>query len=143
VTTGIWVGVDVGSVRVGVARSDPMGILASPVTTLARDVAGGRDLDELADLVRELGAVGVVVGLPRTLRGREGPSAQMARRYADSLAERIAPVPVHHVDERLTTVTAQRKLHQNGVRGSRNVRAIIDQAAAVELLQSWLDTPRG
>lgn len=142
-TTGIWVGVDVGSVRVGVARSDPMGILASPVATLARDEAGGRDLDELADLVRELGAVGVVVGLPRTLRGREGPSAQMARRYADSLAERIAPVPVHHVDERLTTVTAQRKLHQNGVRGSRNVRAIIDQAAAVELLQSWLDTPRG
>lgn len=142
-TTGIWVGVDVGSVRVGVARSDPMGILASPVTTLARDVAGDRDLDELADLVRELGAVGVVVGLPRTLRGREGPSAQMARRYADSLAERIAPVPVHHVDERLTTVTAQRKLHQNGVRGSRNVRAIIDQAAAVELLQSWLDTPHG
>ena len=142
-TTGIWVGVDVGSVRVGVARSDPMGILASPVTTLARDEAGDRDLDELADLVRELGAVGVVVGLPRTLRGREGPSAQMARRYADSLAERIAPVPVHHVDERLTTVTAQRKLHQNGVRGSRNVRAIIDQAAAVELLQSWLDTPRG
>jgi putative Holliday junction resolvase len=120
-----------------------MGILASPVTTLARDEAGDRDLDELADLVRELGAVGVVVGLPRTLRGREGPSAQMARRYADSLAERIAPVPVHHVDERLTTVTAQRKLHQNGVRGSRNVRAIIDQAAAVELLQSWLDTPRG
>lgn len=140
--TGVWLGIDVGTVRVGVARSDPSGILASPVTTLDRDTRHNSDLDELVSLVGECGAVGVVVGLPRTLRGEEGSSAQLARDYADALAERIAPVPVRHVDERLTTVSAQRKLHQNGVRGSRKVRAIIDQAAAVELLQHWLDTNR-
>ena len=139
--TGVWIGVDVGTVRVGVARSDPSGILASPLATLARDPARDSDLDELAQLVHDLGAVGVVVGLPQTLRGTEGKSADMARSYAQRLAERIAPVPVQHLDERLTTVSAQRKLHQSGVRGSRKVRTIIDQAAAVELLQHWLDTP--
>lgn len=141
--TGVWLGVDVGTVRVGVARSDPSGILASPLVTLTRDETKNSDLDELARLAGELGAVGIVVGLPRTLRGSEGKSSEMARKYADELAARIAPIPVEHVDERLTTVSAQRKLHQNGVRGSRRVRAIIDQAAAVELLQHWLDMTRG
>lgn len=141
-TVGVWLGVDVGTVRVGVARSDPAGILASPLATLARDAAGDRDVAELAALVADLDAVGVVVGLPKTLRGAEGKSAEMARNYAERLAARISPVPVRHVDERLTTVSAQRKLHQNGVRGSRRVRAIIDQAAAVELLQHWLDVMR-
>ena len=137
--TGIWFGVDVGTVRVGVARSDPSGILASPVATLARDTAHDSDLDELARLVMESGASGVVVGLPVTLRGRESESAAMARRYAEKLAERVAPTPVRHVDERLTTVSAQRKLRSGGMRGSRATRAVIDQAAAVELLQGWLD----
>jgi putative Holliday junction resolvase len=141
-TTGVWLGIDVGTVRVGVARSDPDGILASPLATLARDPAKDSDLAELAALVAELGVVGVVVGLPRTLRGVEGKSAEMARNYAERLADHISPVPVRHLDERLTTVSAQRKLHQNGVRGSRKVRAIIDQAAAVELLQHWLDSMR-
>jgi putative Holliday junction resolvase len=137
---GVWIGVDVGTVRVGVARSDPGAILATPVTTLARDAKADTDLAELAALVSEYEAVGVVVGLPVTLAGREGDSAAMARRYAEALAERIAPIPVRHVDERLTTVSAQRKLRTGGVRGSKATRAVIDQAAAVELLQSWLDT---
>jgi putative Holliday junction resolvase len=138
---GIWFAVDVGSVRVGVARSDPRGVLAVPVTTLARDAAGGRDISELAALLTEYEAVGVVVGLPRTLAGREGASAEMARDYGARLAERVAPLPVEFLDERLTTVSAQRKLHQGGVRG-RAGRAVIDQAAAVELLQHWLDLRR-
>lgn len=136
----VWIGVDVGTVRVGVARSDPAGVLASPLATLARDKSGNRDIDELARLVAESDAAGVVVGLPTTLAGREGASARMAREYADLLAGRIAPTPVRHLDERLTTVSAQRKLRQSGVRGSRAARAVIDQAAAVELLQHWLDT---
>src|SRR3954465_14001126 len=78
---GIWFGVDVGTVRVGVARSDPNGVLAVPVRTLARDARTGRDLDELAALVAEYEAAGVVIGLPRTLAGREGASAGMARDY--------------------------------------------------------------
>lgn len=139
--SGVWFGVDVGTVRVGVARSDPAGILATPVATLARDVDTGTDLDELAELVRGGAAAGVVVGLPLTLRGREGPSAADARAYAAQLATRVAPVPVEFADERLTTVSAERKLGQSGVRG-RARRAVVDQAAAVELLQHWLDARR-
>jgi putative Holliday junction resolvase len=81
-----------------------------------------------------------VVGLPVTLAGREGASAAMARDYAARLAERIAPVRVELLDERLTTVAAARKLAGGGVRGARAKRAVIDQAAAVELLQHWLDS---
>ncbi|MEP7020226.1 MAG: Holliday junction resolvase RuvX [Pseudonocardiales bacterium] len=136
--SGTWLGVDVGTVRVGVARSDPRGVLATPVVTLARDTKDNRDIAELAELVREYGAVGVVVGLPRTLRDREGASAMMAREYAEALAKAISPIPVQHVDERLTTVSAQRKLAQSNVRG-RAKRALVDQVAAVELLQHWLD----
>jgi putative Holliday junction resolvase len=138
---GIWFGVDVGTVRVGVARCDPQGTLAVPVTTLARDVRNDRDVAELAALVAEYEASGVVVGLPRTLAGREGAAAELARDYGRRLAERIAPLPVEYVDERLTTVSAQRKLHEGGVRG-RAGRAVIDQVAAVELLQHWLDQRR-
>jgi putative Holliday junction resolvase len=137
-TPGVWLAVDVGTVRVGVARSDPGGVLASPWVTLARDVKRDSDISELAELVQSCGAVGVVVGLPTTLRGQEGAAAAMARDYSARLAEAVQPVPVVHLDERLTTVSAQRKLRQVGVRG-RAQRAKIDQAAAVELLQHWLD----
>ncbi len=140
-TSGIWVAVDVGTVRVGVARSDPRGVLALPVATLARDKRRDRDIAELAGLVREYEAVGVVVGLPRTLAGREGPSAGMAREYGARLAAAIEPTPVLYQDERLTTVSATRKLAQSGVRAKAG-RAVIDQAAAVELLQHWLDVIR-
>lgn len=136
--TAVWIGVDFGTVRVGVARSDPRGMLATPLATLTRDTVGNRDILELARLVREHEAVGVVVGLPRTLADREGTSARMARDYAAALAKAISPIPVQHVDERLTTVSAQRKLALGTVRG-RAKRAVIDQVAAVELLQHWLD----
>ena len=139
--TGVWIGVDVGTVRVGVARSDPRGVLAVPVTTLARDTRKSSDISALADLVGEYEAVGVVVGLPRTLAGREGESAKMARDYGQALAAAIAPVPVEYVDERLSTVSAQRKLDAGvNLRGARAKRAVIDQAAAVELLQHWLES---
>ena len=141
-TPGIWLAVDVGSVRVGVARSDPRGVLAVPVSTLRRDPRGGSDLSELVRLVGEYEAAGVVIGLPRTLADREGRAAALARAYGGDLAARVAPVPVEYLDERLTTVTAQRKLLQNGVR-SRAGRSVIDQVAAVELLQHWLDIRSG
>jgi len=135
---GVWLGVDVGTVRVGVACSDPGGVLATPLVTLARDVEGGADRQELARLVREHEAVGVVVGLPKTLAGREGPSATMARDYARELGRIISPIPIELVDERLTTVVAERTLAARGIRG-RARRAVVDQAAAVEILQHWLD----
>ncbi|MFE0311223.1 Holliday junction resolvase RuvX [Amycolatopsis sp. NPDC058986] len=135
---GRRLGVDVGSVRVGVALSDPAPILASPLVTLSRDANDDSDLDQLAALVTEHEVVEVIVGLPRTLANRHGSAAAIALGYADALAGRIAPVPVRLADERLTTVTATRILAARGVKG-RKQRAVVDQAAAVEILQAWLD----
>jgi putative Holliday junction resolvase len=137
-SAGVWLGVDVGTVRVGVARSDPRGVLATPLTTLLRDADSDKDVRALAQLVREHEAVGVVVGLPVTLAGREGDSATMARHYARRLAAIISPIPVELVDERLTTAAATRTLSSRGIRG-RARRAVVDQAAAAEILQHWLD----
>ena len=131
-----------GSVRVGVALSDPDGVLASPLVTLARDEAGATDLDRLVALAEEHEVVEVVVGLPRTLADRHGPAADAARAYADALVARLpAAVDVVEQDERFSTVTASRMLSQRGVRG-RKQRQVIDQAAAVEILQGRLDTVR-
>lgn len=139
---GRRLGVDFGEVRVGVALSDPAGILATPLLTLNRDRSGGADLDALAALVAEHEVVEVVVGLPRTLAGRHGPAAQAAAEYARTLAKRLgAGVPVRLIDERLTTVSAARVLAERGVRG-RKQRAVLDQAAAVEILQGWLEARR-
>ena len=135
---GVRLGVDVGTVRVGVARSDPHGILATPVATLARDESGELDLDALRDLVLEHQVVEVVVGLPRTLRGAVGPAAESARRYGQRLAGRVAPVPVVYVDERLTSVTANRMLAERGI-NEKSRRSVVDQAAAVAILQVRLD----
>lgn len=129
-----------GSVRIGVAVSDPDGILATPVETVRRDRTG-KHLRRLAALAVEFEAVEVVVGLPRTLADRTGPSAQDATELAEALATRVAPTPVRLADERLTTVSAQRSLRAAGVR-AKDQRAVIDQAAAVAILQGWLDERR-
>ena len=124
--------------RVGVARSDPHGILATPVATLPRDESGGSDLATLRELVLEHEVVEVVVGLPRTLRGAVGPAATAARSYGDQLGALINPVPIIYVDERLTSVTANRMLAERGIR-EKNRRSVVDQAAAVAILQIRLD----
>jgi len=140
---GRRLGIDVGSVRIGVAVSDPDGILATPVETVLRDRRKNSDrhLRRLATLVDELDVVEVVVGLPRTLADRAGSSAQDAIGLADQLVPRITPVPVRMSDERLTTVAAQRSLRDAGVR-AKGQRSVIDQAAAVGILQNWLDQRR-
>lgn len=118
--------------------SDPHGILATPVATLARDESGRTDLDALRDLVLEHDVVEVVVGLPRTLRGEVGQAAIAARTYGQLLAARVEPVPIVYVDERLTSVTANRVLAERGIR-ERARRSVVDQAAAVTILQMRLD----
>jgi len=138
---GVRIGVDVGTVRVGVAACDPGGLLATPVATLARDLHGGADQARLARLVAEREAVEVIVGLPRSMSGRSGPAARAAREYAESLAERIDPIPVRLADERLTTVAATRRLAEAGTRG-RKGRQVVDRSAAVLILQGWLDAAR-
>ena len=137
---GRRLGVDVGTVRIGVAVSDPDGILATPVETVRRE-RGTAHLRRLATLVDELQVVEVVVGLPRTLADRAGSSAEDAVGGADELAGRIRPVPVRLADERLTTVSAARSLREAGVR-AKDQRGKIDQAAAVAILQGWLDQRR-
>lgn len=132
------VALDVGSVRVGVAASDPAGILAAPVETVRR---GKGDLARIAELVAERDAVEVLVGLPRSMSGAEGPAAALARAFAAAVADGLAPVPVRLVDERLSTVSATRDLRSAGVRG-RSQRGVVDQAAAVVFLQAALDQER-
>jgi putative Holliday junction resolvase len=133
---GVVLAVDVGTVRVGVAASDPHRILASPVETVP---APGHE--RLAELVAEREAVLVVVGLPTSLSGRsESASADMARDWAAAF-EALVDVPVQLVDERLTTVTATAALRASG-RTARKSRAVVDQAAAVALLQGYLEGAR-
>jgi putative pre-16S rRNA nuclease len=143
---GRRLGIDAGSVRIGVAVSDPDGILATPVETVVRDGRkGGKGSDKhvrrLAALVDEYEVVEAVVGLPRTLADRSGSAAHDAIGLADQLAARIAPVPVRLADERLTTVAAARSLREAGIR-AKGQRSMIDQAAAVGILQNWLDQRR-
>jgi putative Holliday junction resolvase len=135
---GVRLGVDPGDARIGVASSDPTGFLATPVETVRR---GRGDLRRLGQLVEELEAVEVVVGLPRSLSGAEGPAAVKVREFAARLARRVAPVPVRLCDERLTTVSAESILRDQGRRGAKR-RAVVDQAAAVLILQTALDTER-
>ena len=139
--SGARLGIDLGSVRIGVAGSDPDGTLAYPLETVRRDAKWRSDVDRIAALTRERKVVEVVVGLPRSMSGREGAAASAARAWAIDLARRIAPVPVRLVDERLSTVTAQRDVRDSGVAG-RKGRIVMDQAAAVVILQSALDSQR-
>lgn len=139
---GVKLGVDVGMVRVGLASCDPEGILATPVKTLKRDVKKNSDIRVLVKEVAARGAVQVFVGLPKTLKGEEKSSALMARDYAETLAALLAEaeleVAVHLIDERLTTVTAHQALHQAGL-DSREHRKVVDQVAAVAILQHAID----
>lgn len=137
--------IDVGSVRVGVAVCDPDGILATPVETVQR-TTDDADVRRIVAIADEYEVVGVIVGLPRTLRNTEGAAVEAARDFGDRLAARLAagspsPAPVLYHDERLTTVTAAHALRASGRKG-KSARAVIDQAAAVAILQGWLDAQR-
>ncbi|QMU76417.1 Holliday junction resolvase RuvX [Streptacidiphilus sp. PB12-B1b] len=136
---GRRIGVDVGDARIGVASCDPDGMLATPVETVP---AGPGSQARLVAIAEEYDAVEVVVGLPRSLNGGEGPAAAKVRTYAAELASLLAArpdaVPVRLVDERMSTVTAAQGLRASGVK-SKKGRSVIDQAAAVVILQSALE----
>ena len=145
VRRGRTLGVDVGRARVGLATADPDGLIATPVATLARDARRGRDVGELVAHALELDVVAVYVGLPVNLRGEHTPSTQDALDYARSVARALADaghaVPVRLVDERLSTVSAQAGLRAAG-RTVKDSRGVIDQAAAVAILQAAVDEQR-
>ncbi|MEU6850707.1 Holliday junction resolvase RuvX [Actinacidiphila alni] len=137
---GVRVAIDVGDARIGVASCDPDGILATPVETVpGRDVPAA--VRRLAAIVTEYEPVEVVIGLPRSLNGGEGPAAAKVRGFAQHVAKVISPVPVRLVDERMSTVTAAQGLRASGVKAKKG-RSVVDQAAAVIILQSALETER-
>jgi putative holliday junction resolvase len=140
---GVRLAVDVGSVRVGVARSDPGGVLATPLTVLSSGPGAKAELvrAELARLAADQGAIEVIVGLPTSLSGREGAAAAGAREFAGDLARRLAPIPVRLVDERFTTTEAHDALRRGG-KDARARRQVVDAAAAAVLLQAALDAER-
>ena len=131
---------DVGDRRIGVAISDSIGILASPLTTIRRR-SEERDVRAVLDLVSEHGVGGIVVGMPFSLSGGKGPQAVAVERFRDALAARAA-VPVAEQDERYSTVEAERLLRETGAEPSKD-RARVDAAAAAVVLQAYLDAARG
>ena len=128
---------DLGSKRIGVALSDMTGTVASPLTVLQRSRSRRHDHEQIAKLVRDEEAELVVIGLPLSLSGQEGPAARAARAEKAAMATLI-DVPIETYDERLSTVTAQRALTEAGVRGEEG-RQIIDKVAAAVFLQAFLD----
>jgi len=141
VRRGVRVGVDPGTVRVGVAGSDPDGILASPWDTLRRDWVGLLDVAQIAQIVTDRNVLEVLVGLPTSMSGQQGTASRAARAYAEQIAQAVAPVPVRVVDERLSTVTAHARLREAGVKGRRQ-RSTVDRTAAAIILQGALDAER-
>ena len=139
---GVRLGIDPGDARIGVARSDPTGFLATPVETVKR---GRGDLQRIKAIAAEIETesilLEVIVGLPRSLKGGENPATAKVRQFTASLARRLAPTPVRLVDERLTTVSAEAMLRDRGRKG-QDRRSVVDQAAAVFILQHALDTER-
>ncbi len=131
---------DLGAVRIGVAVSDELGSMAHPRGTLAAKPRPAF-LDALKGIVRDEEVTRIIVGLPLDMRGTEGEAARRARDMAQAIADATA-CDVELFDERLTTVEAQRALTASGVRGKK-ARARIDEAAAVAILQAWLDTKGG
>lgn len=137
--TGTRLGIDVGKARIGVSRSDPHAVLATPVETVAR--AEGTDIARIAALVTDIEPCEIVVGLPLSLSGSPTASTDDAVQFAEAIAAAV-DVPVRLVDERLSTVTAHGALRRAG-RSQKSSRGVIDQVAAVIILQHALDAERG
>ena len=134
-----WLGIDLGEARVGLAISDPLGLFAHPLRTVA---SSPRLVDEVCTAATNEGVGGIVVGLPKNMDGSLGPAAAKAKAFAERLQARLPALKIVLWDERLTTVEAQRAL-QNAGRNAKQSRKMIDQVAAQILLQSYLDSRVG
>ncbi len=136
---GVRIGIDLGTRRIGVARSDAAGTLAFPVRTVYR--AGGQELFEIADIVAEYQANEIVIGLPRLLSGREGKNASDVRSWGAELEQLLPTCNIRLVDERLTSVSAHQQLRSAGL-GGRQHKSVVDQQAAVLILEQALTIER-
>lgn len=128
--------IDLGEARIGIAATDDMGIMAHPVETIHRTQTD--PLERIVQLVIERKIRTLVLGLPLHSGGREGDAAAKARGFGKQLAARLPELPLHFVDESFTTLSAAGKLREAG-RKAKQQKAVIDQAAAVEILNSWLE----
>jgi len=126
---------DHGDARIGVAATDPVGIMAHPVETI--HVKTTDAIERILELVQERQVKQIVLGLPLNMNGTEGPSAIKVRKFGNLLKKDLPEIPLHYCDETMTTMAASEKLHQAG-RNAKKQKTIIDQAAAVEILNSWL-----
>lgn len=138
---GEWIkalGIDYGTVRIGLAVSDDLGFLAHPLETVSGEKLEAA-VEKIAGIVEERRIEDVIIGLPLHLDGREGKAVRRVRNFEEALKEKLpAETRWHEVDERFTTAVAMDKLHAVG-KNEKNSRQMIDQAAAVEILQRWLD----
>lgn len=131
-------GIDYGDARIGIAATDPLGILAHPVETI--HLRETEPVARIAELCAQRGIRTLVLGLPLNLDGDEGPAAEKVRRFSKKLLDRLPEIPLVFVDESLTTVAAAAKLREAG-RSAKRQKDVIDQAAAVEILRIWLGYP--
>lgn len=132
--------IDHGAARIGIAATDAAGILAHPVETI--QVNSTDPIERIADIVAERQVKQLVLGLPLNLNGNEGPAAIKIRKFGKLIRARLPELPLHFCDEAFTTVAANEKLHEAGMHRkskAKRQRAIIDQAAAVEILNNWLE----
>lgn len=129
-------GIDHGEARIGLAITDPIGILAHPLETI--HVKQTEPIERINQLIAQRQVKQIIIGLPYRMDGSEGTAAEKIRDFSEKLRESLsAPLPIHFIDERLTTVSAAAKLHAAG-KNSKKQKNLIDQAAAVEILSDWL-----
>lgn len=128
-------GIDYGDARIGIAATDPVGIMAHPVETI--HVQKVDALTRIAELIQQRNIRTLVIGLPLRLDGSEGDAAKKIRAFAQKLQARHPHLPLHFTDETFTTVTASAKLHEAG-KNTKKQKHLIDQAAAVEILHAWM-----
>jgi putative Holliday junction resolvase len=129
-------GIDHGEARLGLAISDELGMLAHPLETLP---AGPNALPRIVAVTKEKSVDSIVIGLPKNMDGSKGPAAQKVESFANTVRAALPTMRVILWDERMTTLAAQRTLHEAG-RNAKNSKAVIDQVAAQMILQSWLDS---
>lgn len=135
-------GIDHGDARLGLALSDDLGMMAHPLETVDARVAPEVLLEKIAGVVAGKGVERVVLGLPRNMDGSYGPAAAKVRQFGTALQSRLGAIKVIFWDERMTTRQAQRSLHEAG-RNTKNSRKVIDQVAAIIILQNYLDAQAG
>jgi len=128
-------GIDYGDARIGIAATDPLGIIAHPVETIHLHLTN--PLQRISELCNERQIKKLILGLPLRIDGSEGDSAKKVRKFGETLSSTIPEPPLEFVDESMTTIAASEKLHQAG-KNTKKQKAIIDQAAAVEILNAYL-----